>query len=586
MTSGYAVTISAVDRASGQIEAINRRLAAIRAPIDRAERAMERFGKLTGLTAVKERLQQVASNAVRVASEIARIAPALGAVSGAASVAGMARLVTEWAAFGQRLGLAAQRAGVSADKLAALEGAAQLAGASAGSLTAGFTTLRDTLRSAVIGQAPEAVAMLTTLGISFRDASGHARSAAQILPEIANRIAALKDPSKQAQVATTLLGGAGEELLPLLRRGAQGLLEYTAAAREYGVMTDESTRHAIEFRTAMARVRLAAEGLANAIGDQLGPVFAPMLTGFAAWIAKNRDFAASWIGDKVQRFVGFLQGLDWNTMAAKAEGVANRFLAVAQAIERVTLAAGRLFGSNMDDVPPDNPLFGMLPPEQQQRILEGGHAPGSLRDREERAPDFPWAPVVGPRVPRGLRNNNPLNLSYAAGQPGVLGADGRYGVFPSLPVGVAAAERQLLRYSDRDHIDTVRGLVSRWAPPGENDTGAYIAAVADRLRVSPDAHLNLRDAATAEALILAMGRHETGTEIDPAGVHRGVAIALGAPVDVGAGAAAAAPERGRLDVHIHTANAAPGTKVNAVSRGNVVNGPPRIEHSMPWMGGP
>ncbi len=36
---------------------------------------------------------------------------------------------------------------------------------------------------------------------------------------------------------------------------------------------------------------------------------------------------------------------------------------------------------------------------------------------------------------RGLRNNNPLNLSYLQGQPGVTGSDGRFGTYANLTDG-------------------------------------------------------------------------------------------------------------------------------------------------------
>lgn len=129
-------------------------------------------------------------------------------------------------------------------------------------------------------------------------------------------------------------------------------------------------------------------------------------------------------------------------------------------------------------------------------------------------------------LPRGIRNNNPLNLSYRNDQ-GALGSDGRFGYYRTMEEGVAAGQRQLMTYNDKYGLNTIRGIITRWAPPGENDTEGYIKMVSERMGVSPDAPLNIRDQTTAEKLIGAMVKKETGTEVDPAAIHQGVSMGLG-----------------------------------------------------------
>lgn len=114
------------------------------------------------------------------------------------------------------------------------------------------------------------------------------------------------------------------------------------------------------------------------------------------------------------------------------------------------------------------------------------------------------------RLVRGLRNNNPGNLRFIARNPwlGQLRDDGEgYGVYSSLPLGVRAAGRQLLAYQQRG-INTVRQIISTWAPRSENDTAAYIAAVSSALRVPADAAIDV-NARLAE-LAAAIFRHELG----------------------------------------------------------------------------
>jgi hypothetical protein len=89
-------------------------------------------------------------------------------------------------------------------------------------------------------------------------------------------------------------------------------------------------------------------------------------------------------------------------------------------------------------------------------------------------------------------------------------------VFTSPVWGIRALARTLLTYSriypqdtPRD-IDTVREIVNRWAPPVENDTGAYIAAVCKSTGFGPDQEIDVTDPDTMAALVVAICRQENG----------------------------------------------------------------------------
>jgi hypothetical protein len=100
------------------------------------------------------------------------------------------------------------------------------------------------------------------------------------------------------------------------------------------------------------------------------------------------------------------------------------------------------------------------------------------------------APRTG-NAPRGIRNNNPGNIVYGkfAKSMGASGSDGRFAVFQSMEDGIKAAIKLLEGYVAKG-TDTVRKIISKWAPSNENDTGAYIDAVAKKLGISADAKLS------------------------------------------------------------------------------------------------
>ena len=88
------------------------------------------------------------------------------------------------------------------------------------------------------------------------------------------------------------------------------------------------------------------------------------------------------------------------------------------------------------------------------------------------------------KEPRGIRNNNPLNIRHSADRwQGACGEqkDKSFVQFKSMAYGYRAAWKTLQSYYNRfchqSKPYTVRNIISRWAPPKENDTEAYIRTV-------------------------------------------------------------------------------------------------------------
>ena len=86
--------------------------------------------------------------------------------------------------------------------------------------------------------------------------------------------------------------------------------------------------------------------------------------------------------------------------------------------------------------------------------------------------------------PRGIRNNNPLNIRHSADQwQGVRQeqTDKSFVQFKSMAYGYRAAWKTLQSYYNRFCLQgkafTVRNIIHRWAPPNENETEAYIRTV-------------------------------------------------------------------------------------------------------------
>jgi len=120
---------------------------------------------------------------------------------------------------------------------------------------------------------------------------------------------------------------------------------------------------------------------------------------------------------------------------------------------------------------------------------------------------------AGRVLPRGLRNNNPGNIedgSFTQNLPGYAGSDGRFAKFETPEAGRNAQSALLDRYG-RQGIDTVKGVISRWAPASDgNDVDAYSRYVAGRLGIKPGDKIDLADPAMRGRVASAMAEFENG----------------------------------------------------------------------------
>ena len=97
------------------------------------------------------------------------------------------------------------------------------------------------------------------------------------------------------------------------------------------------------------------------------------------------------------------------------------------------------------------------------------------------------------KLPRGLRNNNPLNIRRSGDKwqgLRVLQEDREFFQFSEMKWGWRAAFRLLCHtYYGKYRLRTIRDIITRWAPPKENNTEAYIRRVTDRIGIGPDREL-------------------------------------------------------------------------------------------------
>lgn len=113
---------------------------------------------------------------------------------------------------------------------------------------------------------------------------------------------------------------------------------------------------------------------------------------------------------------------------------------------------------------------------------------------------------AAPNAPLGIRNNNPGNL-----RPG-----GQFAQYPDMETGLRKLDENLQSYG-KQGINTLAGVISKWAPPSENDTQSYIKDAASRLGISPNQKIDLSNPLVRQSIATAIALRENG----PQGVFGG-----------------------------------------------------------------
>ncbi len=216
--SNIQVKIGFDDEALSRIPEARKQIDSLQSSSRKAAKGILTLGRSGEAERLSKGMRGVARESLAAFENMGRVMGPLGVITSAASVAGLGALAREWASFGNSLNNSSQRAGVSASKLSQFQVAAQLTGASAQVATAGMTGLSDAIFSAATGKNPQAIAAFNKLHIALRNSNGQLLTAAQIMPQVAHGLAGIKDPNLQSTLADTILGGSGDELMPLFRQ--------------------------------------------------------------------------------------------------------------------------------------------------------------------------------------------------------------------------------------------------------------------------------------------------------------------------------------------------------------------------------
>jgi len=281
---------------------------AIRAGRAFVEIFLEQAGLDRGLAGVEAKLRGLSASIGRIASSayggelpgplaaIARFASSPAGVFSGLLAAGKIA-----ADVGDDIGDLAEKAGTSIEAISALAYAARRADVDASALATAIRKMQITIADASKGS-KAATVDLEALGLS-------AAELRSMLPEeqfrrIADRIAAIQNPTERAAAAVGIFGRSGSELLPLLLQGADGIAKWEARARSLGlVFSGEVAQAAGKFHELLGDLHDVLMDSVKVIGSSV----IPQLTELANTVIAGSIKLRAWISDHQEAVVSLLK---------------------------------------------------------------------------------------------------------------------------------------------------------------------------------------------------------------------------------------------------------------------------------------
>ena len=239
------------------------------------------LARTSGLQKGLKKGQQSMQQFKKVAGNIA------AGIAAAFSINALRNMINDFAELGDMFDKMSQRTGVSVEALSGLKFAAEQSGASIETLEMGIRNMQRVLLDVQQGSSTAATT-LSMLGLSIDNLQ--TMSPEQQFLQMAQAIAGVEDPSRQAALAMELFGRSGTQLLPMLQQGEAGIEALMQEARRLGiVMSEEDAKAAADFTDAMNRLSSVFKGIATQVSSVITPILTKLSNLFTSLDATTRS---------------------------------------------------------------------------------------------------------------------------------------------------------------------------------------------------------------------------------------------------------------------------------------------------------
>ncbi len=197
------------------------------------------------------------------------------------------------------------------------------------SLTGSMGKLNKQIYDAANGKGKDLAGLFSRLGIKMRDSNGQLRSAADMLPELADAFQRNENPVVRARMGMALFGKSWQEIMPMLAEGSAKINERMARFKELGLEVkdvgafDRQMEAAGKFGDKLDDLGFVAKGFQNTIAAGLLPVITPLIDDLIKWVVVNKDLVAGEVKAFVTDLAQSLRSTDWSGVINGARSFAH-----------------------------------------------------------------------------------------------------------------------------------------------------------------------------------------------------------------------------------------------------------------------
>lgn len=173
-----------------------------------------------------------------------------------------------------------EKTGIGVESLSALRYAGEVTGTSLEQIAGSVKKLSKNMAEAA-GGGKEAAASFDAVGVAVQNSDGALRSQDAVLADLATKFASYEDGAAKSALAQRIFGKSGEDMIPLLNLGADGLARLKKEAGDLGaIYGGDLAKSAALFNDNLKRLELNAEGAKVSILGGLLPALNKLIETF------------------------------------------------------------------------------------------------------------------------------------------------------------------------------------------------------------------------------------------------------------------------------------------------------------------
>jgi hypothetical protein len=290
-----SLIIKAVDRATAPLRAINQKIQAATAPVRKLNNSFRALADEAGLP----RLLKAFGGVGRAVADVGKEALGLGlkivgmAAGGGLALYAMARGAME---AGDKLGMMAERVGLSVDTYAQLQFAAAQADVEAESFNGAMDKFNKNLGDAK-KEGGALLAFLNDVSPALASQVKHAKNTEEALGLMTAAFEKLQDPAKIAALAAAAFGKGGAQMGQWLHGGTKAIEEQRKRFLELAGSQEKFAKNSDDLDMAAREAETALLGLRNAAAAELFPALTSIAKTVADLLAGQRGNLSAWARD-------------------------------------------------------------------------------------------------------------------------------------------------------------------------------------------------------------------------------------------------------------------------------------------------